>query len=917
MVDLFKAAPPPATSTANPQGYAPTTGNPPDPRSTDPTETSRRPRSTLAVSGTPQRSTENVRSTLTEQGVLTFAGPGSQVRFEEEIPPHTTPHHSDRSEDNSDTSDDDEVQVLQVVEPLHTQAPPGHRGMSALEQAAASELARDSSSIPFLTWQSDVAGIASQAREFREQVLKTESLAAFAFLRPGSAHIQILHAMGTFTDHAADEETSDKDFGFVGDKRDPFRQPTPVHIPEKAWKWTTRKVVLDSTLLEMFYAIPANKSRLYQPQSKTGEQQVSVPRFILLPPMLVAFCSTTPRTPFDLHQFVTGHVTGDITDTTIQDWQLVLDWCIVASHHEAASITTSTLALTFHPAPTHDDVFVKWLKVMLMRSFGANGAPPTNPAQPTPPVAQPEQPPPPAAQQLQFQGPIRPPHPGPNVTATTPPQQAQQTIPGPPQPPYPTQYAYPQGYPPAPPDMWAHIAANLTQGIASMAAAIAPAHTTATLADPSTNYDHGGRDYDEFQLAILKGFAHTARIEEVPQIWPMFQYTKHMDAHRDNIKRKMTDWARHAKPDQVNIDRGLYFPNTVLKDILALRFNPGGPTAEVATADLGLSILVCRPLSADGKSALRRREQLEATSKRKTLAEAELEWASTEPMVYPDDFNELHLCLGTYCALLHTLFGEKCAFFKHCYKLWMTMHSETVYDHRHLFKPMFCRQLVWAIIEYSRAYFAQRLSIDDFIGVHPDDVVFPRSNLIELEPHLRTQTPVVRSSFPDKWATATATAPHNAGRGGATVLPSVVGGTNSGATVVSGVTTGSTRRTQASQRPQIQIRQTNVHPAIKTSMEPYIKKMQSVKLIQMLNHVNLTVDDLPTLPAGVSGTNGICFNYILGSCPNPSCARIDGHVAATDIPDDFATELLQKLRPAITEFMTNGAPRRPKRRRRE
>ncbi len=59
------------------------------------------------------------------------------------------------------------------------------------------------------------------------------------------------------------------------------------------------------------------------------------------------------------------------------------------------------------------------------------------------------------------------------------------------------------------------------------------------------------------------------------------------------------------------------------------------------------------------------------------------------------------------------------------------------------------------------------------------------------------------------------------------------------------------------------------------------------------------------------------LNYILGSCPNPSCARIDGHVAATDIPDDFATELLQKLRPAITEFMTNGAPRRPKRRRRE
>ncbi len=55
------------------------------------------------------------------------------------------------------------------------------------------------------------------------------------------------------------------------------------------------------------------------------------------------------------------------------------------------------------------------------------------------------------------------------------------------------------------------------------------------------------------------------------------------------------------------------------------------------------------------------------------------------------------------------------------------MASEVVYDHRHLFTPMFCRQILWAIIEYGRAYFEQHMLVDDFVGIHPADIVFPRS----------------------------------------------------------------------------------------------------------------------------------------------------------------------------------------------
>ena len=114
----------------------------------------------------------------------------------------------------------------------------------------------------------------------------------------------------------------------------------------------------------------------------------------------------------------------------------------------------------------------------------------------------------------------------------------------------------------------------------------------------------------------------------------------------------------------------------------------------------------------------------------------------------------------------------------------------------------------------------------------------------------------------------------------------------------------------------MKIRASNVHPMIKQAMEPYIAKIKALKLSQMLGHVNLTLDDLPTLPATVNGASSLCYSYVLGLCTHAACPHAEGHVKAMDIPDEFATELIAKLHPAITEFMEKGAPKRPKRKRR-
>ena len=90
-------------------------------------------------------------------------------------------------------------------------------------------------------------------------------------------------------------------------------------------------------------------------------------------------------------------------------------------------------------------------------------------------------------------------------------------------------------------------------------------------------------------------------------------------------------------------------------------------------------------------------------------------------------------------------------------------------------------------------------------------------------------------------------------------------------------------------------------------------KHKAVYLTAMLNHANITIDDLPKPALDHDTGSGICYNFILGRCAVDQCQH--EHVNAQDITDEFATDLLSKLRPSITEFVTNGLPPGTKRRR--
>jgi hypothetical protein len=159
-------------------------------------------------------------------------------------------YESGGSEDESE----EEVEIVNNTPQLTqtqahtTQAQPTQhqvRRDSALTEAA-EQLIRDSPAdllTTELAWQRQVEGDPAKIKVFKSEVLQRTDLLAFAYMRPASSFIHVLHTAGTFSLPSGDEHYRGKEIAFVGDKTE-FMTPTPVQLaPDQPWKWITKKLV--------------------------------------------------------------------------------------------------------------------------------------------------------------------------------------------------------------------------------------------------------------------------------------------------------------------------------------------------------------------------------------------------------------------------------------------------------------------------------------------------------------------------------------------------------------------------------------------------------------------------------------------------------------------------------------------------
>jgi hypothetical protein len=418
------------------------------------------------------------------------------------------------------------------------------------------------------------------------------------------------------------------------------------------------------------------------------------------------------------------------------------------------------------------------------------------------------------------------------------------------------------------------------------------------------------KGYSEFQLAKLKGFSGVRAEAALQPIWTYFKSTKEVDAQRTQLLEDMKQWARQ---NDVQIHRNIYFDKATMDDITKMEFGPGTPTAFLSTAEQGISILTCRPRVGNETADIRTKEHaMQTTRQNHSLAEALL-LGKRDPRPPAATFQDLKLDLGTFCALLWVLFGEKCDYFDNCFALFSMLDSESVTANSSNFTPTICRQITWAVLNDGRQFFFRTVTVDNFAT---GQVRWPTSLLMQIiGADVHACREIRMGNFPEKWQTpspASGSGVHAATSSMRSRAPSEPAGFPPPGLPPYQATTSwrepgpqkttlpETTGSASGDRP-VHIRQTDIHPLIKNLMTPYISHFRSIQLRNLLRAANISEGSLPTIPKYLSnGRNNMCYSYVLGKCQGRICGRASGgHVPVSEITDEFASSLCNALAPGV------------------
>jgi hypothetical protein len=357
-----------------------------------------------------------------------------------------------------------------------------------------------------------------------------------------------------------------------------------------------------------------------------------------------------------------------------------------------------------------------------------------------------------------------------------------------------------------------------------------------------------------------------------------------------------------------------------MDDIVKMEFCPGMPTAYLNTAEQGMSLLICRPRTGNETADICSKEHvMQLTARNHTLTEALLlnKWDPRPPAA---NYHELKLDLGTFCALLWVLFGEKCDYFENCFALLRMLDSDSVFANATTFTPLICRQITWAVINDSRQYFFRVVTADHFASGR---VRWPTSLLMQIiGADIQACRGILMGNFPSKWLDSATvgsyirplTEKREAAHGAAlfavpTGLPPSAGHQGMPPQSTQSAATPDNTASGMGGRP-VTIRQFDVHPRFKQLMPSYITHFRSVQLRSLLRAANMTETNLPAIPKYVSnGQNDLCYAYVLGKCQGKMCGKAQhGHAPIGDVTDDFAKSLCGRLGSVVVHRMRTEPP---------
>lgn len=727
-----------------------------------------------------------------------------------------------------------------------------------------------------LMWQSEaLLSEDTQAQaDFKDRMLQQLHLRAFALMRENSPYITIVHSIGKFFPAITEDySTVNKGVyvGFVGDRKQQ-RSPAAISLPKEVWEWTIPEVFLDYDLLGAHYEDEENYASLFDkppPPAAKGKgkkkvdesladpkrEEIAVPVMLSLPSCVMSeLCARTRWTPFDLLEIVNRKIIEFDMQVGVDRWKVMREWCLAASHAAYPNKNTSRMTVPVM-AFTNDDIdFHEWSDTRLDMTMGRRHF------APVPAFVQPR---------------------GASAEEST--SEAASALGG---------------------DLTTQVGRGIALGLQTFTnAGLLTQGVGVRAAMPALG--ENAKIYSPDSIAALKGFSGTADINELQPIWATFQTTKNLDVHRRHLAYGMEQWAR---AQGVELDRGIYFEQKTVEDIVSLRFNPGQGVAQFKSAEKGLSLLICRSRTPEEIERVREREEAEQLTQATRVLEEALKLQRGDPRAPASNYFELKLNITSFCALIYTLFGDKCEYYRALMRIRNCMDTAGVYNIRQAYTADVCHRIAWAVIDDGRSYFSKVLIQQDFESA---DVAYPESLLDAILVDVRFANPVMRASYPPQWRPKAPAPTPQAFQwtppAGAPAPPA-----HAGAVLPTAASPQAKKNT-----PWID----NRHPLIVKMMAPYIAKLgDNVYVGEILDAAGIHLADLP-VPVGTrfASKDGakayLCWNAVLGKCKfGTSCKYKRNHPAAGDLSDSYAASVVLALQQGVTYVVSTkeASPKKAK-----
>ncbi len=270
----------------------------------------------------------------------------------------------------------------------------------------------------------------------------------------------------------------------------------------------------------------------------------------------------------------------------------------------------------------------------------------------------------------------------------------------------------------------------------------------------------------------------------------------------------------------------------------------------------------------------------------------------TPPSPPPDTYFELRLSVNTFCALVWTLFGDECDYYKGLFEICETLDLQEVHIIRESFTADVCRRITWAILSNGRSFFNTILVEAQFR--RGKRFKWLTSLIHKITGGVQFAKTIERPFYPTKWLIPTAGGPGPPGAGeavggyGSSQAPSRTGDSAKGSTPKrweNGGGGGNHRQPWVNDR----------HPKIVAMMANYVvARGLWGHLTEISDAANKQITDLPTIPEYMNnGCPFICWAHVLGRCSFANCAFCNRHVLRSNIPDVFADAVVAMLTPGV------------------